>query len=218
METHQILRYTVIGSEILSFIVGLYFSNKKSVRFSKIFTIYLGILCVFEITGICLLENKSWDLNAMLYKYLAFPFQFIFLFWYLSKNINIKRSQLLLFVSIMIYLISWVLEYEFISKQKHGWMSLSFTVAGLILIILIFTYFFKLIKSEAILRFYDKQSFWICLGTLIYYLGSFPFYGMLNLLYQKSPELHLIYFQIVLLLATIMYLLFAASFIWGKEK
>jgi hypothetical protein len=218
MKAHEILRYVVIISEILAFIVGVYYYNKKSIKFSKSFVIYLGILSILDIAGLYLLKVKLWDLNALLYKYLDFPYQFIFLFWYLSKNIGVKRRKLLLFVSIIIYVVAWVLEYEFISKQKHGWMSLSFSVAGLILIILIFIYFFKLIKSEEILKFYEKQSFWICLGTLMYYLCSFPFYGMGNYLYQKSPELHLIYFQIVLLLATTMYLLFVASFIWGKEK
>ena len=218
METYKILRYIVVSSEIMAFIIGLFYYYKKTITFSKSFTIYLGIISVLEVVGLYLIEIKSWDLNATLYKYLAFPFQFGFLFWYLSKNIDVKRRELLLFVSILIYVVAWVLEYEFISKQKHGWMSLSFSVAGLILIILIFIYFFELIKSEEILKFYNKQSFWICLGTLMYYLGSFPFFGMLNYLYQKSPDLHLIYFEIVLLLATTMYLLFAASFIWGKEK
>jgi hypothetical protein len=218
METYKILRYIVISSEIIAFIVGLYYYHKKPLQLSKSFILYLGILSMLEITGTYLIGTKLWDLNASLYKYIAFPFQFTFLFWYLSKNINVKRRKLLLLVSIIIYIVSWVLEYEFISKQKHGWMSLSFTVASLNLILLIFVYFFKLIKSEEILKFYDKQSFWICFGILIHYLGSFPFFGMFNYLYQKSPELHLIYFQIVLLLATTMYLLFAASFIWGKEK
>ena len=203
---------------MLAFIVGLYYYNKKPIQFSKSFAIYLGIVSVLELTGLYLIETESWDLNAALYKFIAFPFQFIFLFWYLSKNIDIKRNRLLLLTSIILYSMAWFMEYIFIPKQKYSWMSLSFSVASLILIIWIFIYFIRLIKSEEILYFYKKQSFWVCFGTLIYYLGSFPFYGMGNYLYLKSPNLHLIYFQIVLGFAITMYLLFAASFIWGEKE
>lgn len=218
METYKILRYVVISSEVLAFAIGVFYTIQKPIKYSKIFTVYLGIVSAMEITGLYLLETKQWDLNASLYKFLAFPFQFIFLFGLLLANIKTSRYRLILLISILLYVVSWIVEYEFISKQKHGWMSLSFTVGSLILIVLLFMYFIKLIKSEDILKFYKKQSFWVGLGILIYYLGSFPFYGMFNYIYLKSPNLHLIYFQIVLILATSMYLLFAASFIWGKEK
>ncbi len=218
MEAYKILRYIVIGSETLSFVIGLYYSIQKPIKYSKVFAIYLGIVSAMEITGLYLVETKQWDFNAALYKFLAFPFQFFFLFWLLLKNIEAKRYKFLLQISVLLYLSAWIIENEFISKQKHGWMSLSFTVGSLILIILLFMYFIKLVKSDDILKFYKKQSFWVGLGILIYYLGSFPFYGMFNYIYLKSPNLHLIYFQIVLVLATTMYLLFVASFIWGKEN
>lgn len=218
MRSIELLRYSVIFCEICSFVVALIYVQKSNELLSKIFTIYLGIIVFMEIFGWYLAVNEHYNQNVLWYRYFGMPIQYIFFFWYFGQTLLSKKLNNLFILCFLSYLLSWLLEFHFLPKAFEDKMTISNTVGSLIILLLVFVFFYKLIQAKEILFFYKKQSFWISVGVLIYYLGSFPFYGAGNYLYSHNPNLYMIYIQIVFVLACIMYLLFAASFIWGKQK
>ncbi len=218
MERVEFLRNFVVFTEFLSFIIGLFFLRKLTSIHWKLFPFYLGVIFSIEVLAWYFIQKKLFDYNVYLYRFIAQPIQFFFIFWLYYKILKLKQKQLMLILFSTIYTVSWLLEYYIIPRERHASLSISFSVGSLLLLILILIYFYKLIYSAKILNFYHDRAFWVSSGILIYYLGSFPFYGLFNLLIQKYQTLHFLYFQVVLVLSSSMYLLFSASFIWGKEK
>jgi hypothetical protein len=217
MEKLNILRYLVFTSEFVAFLTGLFYFKKVNLLW-QIFCLYLGFTFIIEIISWYFILEKNTHVSVIIHRYFANPFQFMCLFWIFAKIVSNTKSGYIFLFSSMIFIVSWLLEYYFLQKSTFYWMSISYTVANIILIILVLTYFYQLITSDKILIFYNLQSFWFCLGVLIYYFATFPFFGMFNYLVEHYRNVHFIYFHIVLILDIFMYLLFAASFIWGKEK
>ena len=62
-----------------------------------------------------------------------------------------------------------------------------------------------------------NKMFYINIGIMLFYVGTLPFFGLYNLI-VKEPEIWNIYYLYFLLSNCLMYLLFTASFIWGKPK
>lgn len=217
MERIEIMRYMVFASELISSLVGILYLNKRD-GWWRVFPFCLLIIFVLDITGWYFVIQKEYQYNINLYRYVTNPFQFIYLFWIFDKIHNLKPKNILFRISSGIFIICWIIEYIFIPKVSFDWMSLSYSVNNLILILWVMYYFYKLMNSNEILLFFKKKAFWFSTGVLIYYLGTFPFYGMFNILHKNYHEIYIIYFQVVLSLDICMYLLFAASFIWGKEN
>lgn len=215
MESIELLRHCVRISEILAFVIGMFCFDKKDAIHWKLFPFYIGAVAVIELLGWYFATQKLYSENNLLYRFVGFPVQFIFLFWLLGQIIEVRYKAF--FVSTLVYVVCWILEYYFIPKEGHITMSMSFSVANLILLILVFIYFYQIINAEQLLTFYHQRSFWVSLGVLLYYLGGFPYYGLFNAL-LKNYDFFLIYTHIILVLATLMYLCFSISFIWGKEK
>jgi hypothetical protein len=217
MEKLDILRNLVFASELIAFLTGLFYFKKVN-ELWQIFCLYLGFTFIIEIISWYFILEKNTQVSVIIHRYFANPFQFMSLFWIFGKIVSKTKSRYIFLFGSMIFIVSWLFEYYFLQKSTFYWMSISYTVANIILIVLVLSYFYQLITSEKILIFYKLQSFWFCLGVLIYYFATFPFFGMFNYLVEHYRNVHFIYFHIVLILDIIMYLLFAASFIWGKEK
>ncbi len=83
--------------------------------------------------------------------------------------------------------------------------------------ILVFLEFKKQIQNDDILAFPENKMFYINIGIMLFYVGTLPFFSLYHLL-LKEPEIWNIYYLYFLISNCIMYLLFTASFIWGKQK
>lgn len=217
MGSIELLRHCVRISEVLAFIIGLFYFDRKDSLHWRYFPFYVGTVAAIELFGWYLATQKLYLYNNNLYRFIGFPVQFIFLFWLLSRIMAIKNNYKAFIISTSVYVLCWIAEYYFIPQEGHITMSISFSVANLILLILVFLYFHQLINSKQLLTFYRQRSFWVSLGILLYYLGGFPYYGLFNAL-LKNYDFFLVYTHIILALGSLMYLCFSISFIWGKEK
>jgi hypothetical protein len=56
------------------------------------------------------------------------------------------------------------------------------------------------------------------MGMILFYIGSLPFLVFINYLYDNEKVIFNYYYTYFLLSNNLMYLLFAASFIWGKPN
>src|SRR6185312_7155537 len=95
------------------------------------------------------------------------------------------------------YIISWLTDFFYFSKFHFFFYSFSYTVGNFLLLILILNFFIRLATSDAIITFRQNMLFWMSLGMLIYYLGSFPYFGLRNTIAYNYREINITYNYIV---------------------
>ena len=116
----------------------------------------------------------------------------------------------------IIYFLSFIPIELYFSKLKVVY-SFNIVIGTILLMVLIFMEFFKQIKNDDILEFSKNKMFYINIGLVLFYVGTLPFFGLYKLLI-KEIEIWNGYYLYFMVSNCIMYLLFAASFIWGKVK
>ncbi len=208
-----ILKPILLLSEIIAAVVGLVCVSKLKNSRWRFFIYYLIFIAAQETFwhfdfGI---EAK---LKQMYYAYIGIPIQYIFLYWlYGVQSLNNRK---LFTICISIYLLTY-LPIELFFKKLEVVYSLNPSVGTLFLIVFVILEFLKQIKDDSILHFRDNKMFYINLGVIMLYVGTYPlfcFYGLLRNHYREIWELYFAYFLIANI---IMYTLFAISFIWGKH-
>jgi hypothetical protein len=213
----EILRITVLTSELLAFCIGL--SKYKVLKpIWRKFCIILGISFFIDSFSMALLFSENLTFLKNFQEYVLIHFTYLSFFWLFGQLISLNRKQQFFWIVSLIYILGWIIDIFFVQKEIYYWHSFSDSIGNLFLLIFSITYFLQLIKSEQILFFYELPSFWFSLGILIFYLFTFPFFGMFNYLANNYRNIHFVYFHIVLILSIMTNLLFAASFIWGKER
>ena len=206
----------LFATEIIAFLVGVFYM--RSLKRSKfiLFVFYLGIIISSELLYDLLLKNNIKFQN--LHIYFVIPLEFLFFHW-LYYQFSTTREKRRIIVCGVIYIIAFFIERVFLNDpQKYSFSSFSYTIGNVVLLFVIFQYFIRLINSERILYFYHERLFWISCGLLLFYLGTSPYFGLNNYLYNSYPNIFWKYVYVMYFLNCSMYLLFAASFIWGKDK
>jgi hypothetical protein len=94
----------------------------------------------------------------------------------------------------------------------------SYTIGNILLLVLLLMFFIKFSKGDEVLNYRSSRMFWVCLGIMIFYIGSMPFYGMRSTIYNLNQPLFYFYWHAQFGLNYLMYILFIISFIWGREK
>ncbi len=179
----------------------------------KWFAFYLTYIFLYEVIS----THLTLDLNISIRKYFAMvqiPIEFIFFYWLFAlKSLHNKK---LFWSMCALYLLSLFIEYN-LTATLFTFKSLNNTIGSLLLFILVVLEFIKQIKSDSILNFKEDKMFYINIGVMLFYVGNMPFFGW-YLRILEFPEIWSQYYIYFLVSNCIMYLLFAASFIWGKPK
>lgn len=203
--------------EIVACITGIIYWRKIKNTVFKYFWVYLLLIVVAECIGRYFQTHNMLAVNKAYYSYFIIPSEFIFFFWLFYKcSNNIKRRLPIVFVGI--YLLAWLIDVFYLSNKSFWFYSFSYTIGNLLLLILILRFFKKLTLSDEILYFKQNVLFWISFGLLLFYLGTFPYYGLRNTLVLNYKSIYLTYSSIVIILNCMMYLMFTFSFIWGKPN
>jgi hypothetical protein len=219
MELITIIKYGLNFFELAACITGFMFWNKLKKSYWKYFPIYLAVILLTEIAGkFILLVVKDSSLNTALYSYFGMPVQFFFFFWLFYRYFkNTSKNKWPLF-SAIIYFICAVIDLIYAGKMNFFVEAFSYTVGNLLLLVLILMFFIEFINTEEILRYRSSMMFWVCLGLMVFYIGSMPFYGLRNTLFKQHPKIFYPYWYIQYGLDYLMYLFFSIAFIWGKPK
>lgn len=199
--------------EFIAMISSVLYYDKVKNTYWKWFTFYLIYIFIYEITT-CFVQSHS---NIEVINYLAFiqiPIEFIFFFWLFACK-SLERKNLF-FIAVTVYLGSFFIESQ-ISNTKFIFKSINNFIGTIILLILVILEFIKQIKSDSILLYKENKMFYINIGVILFYIGSMPFMGLYNYI-MKEPEIWNNYYIYFMLSNCVMYLLFAASCIWGKVK
>ena len=210
------LKYGIIVFELFAALVGFLTWQKTQNPYWRFFPIYLLIIAILEVFSYWFSLHSQPLIGKNIEIYFVIPFEFLFFFWLFYKN---TAQKTLIWVGIGLYLCCFFIEI-FLSEKINGYhfLSFSYSVGNIIMLVFIFQYFIKLSNSDRILYFYHERMFWVSLGLLVFWLGTFPYYGLFNFLMHQHFQLFLNYSWVMIFLDYAMYILFAVGFLWSKEK
>ncbi len=213
-EFHNILRSSLLVAQFLAALVGTFYFFRLKNSYWKWFAIYLVFIFIQEFFW----RNRSSFFGVPMkgyYIYFGTVLEWIFFYWlYALKSLKKKR---LFLVCSLIYLITIGIAI-LSSKDINQVSGLSLNVGTIILTLLVVLEFIKQIKNDDILRFRENKMFYINIAMVLFYLGSYPFHVYAKELYNEHKTIYDVYFTYFLISNCIMYLLFTASFIWGKME
>lgn len=204
--------------EIAACITGFVYFKKLRGFYWKWLPFYLLLIVLVEFTGRYLSYMNMISYNIAMYKFFGMPVQFLFFYFIFYKHEYFNDKRKWIWAGAIIYVASIVFETAFLTNKYYWFYSFSYSIGNIILLILLVSFFLKFMQSEAILNFTKNLMFWFCLGLLIYYLGSFPFWGLRNVLVQKYRNLFENYYLVSLILSYCMYLSFITGIILCKKK
>lgn len=211
----QTIFYNSINlTEGLTVLVGIFFYKSLKNTYWKWFVIYISFIAISDIFGDFGFEHSPY-IKKLYYDFFVIPIEFLFFYWLYAKN-SLKLEKLF-WTCCLIYLVFFILHFFNLDKIRSI-SSMSYTVGVFLLSIMVYLEFIKQIKSDDILNFQHNKMFYINIGILLFYVGTLPFFAFDKLLYLNNNELWSNYKTFFLLSVNIMYLLFTASFIWGKPK
>lgn len=215
LKNYLFIYVTLVG------VFGLLYTRKQPKNYWTTFPWFLIGVGIMDGAGLLInyIFAESYPkLNFYYYQLFVIPFQVIYYFWLINRNIVNNRKAY--YIGTVIFAVSVIVEcFTLVKLDGYYFNSFSYMVANLLMLGHILRYFYQLSKNDRILFFYKERMFWVSLGLLIFWLGSLPFFGIFNYLVFNYPTLHIFYFKVVLIFNYIMYTCFLISFIWAaKEK
>lgn len=210
-EVHLKLNNTLVFIQLIAAITGVFYFNKIKDSHWKWFSIYLIIVfcqeCFWKFNVTYSREGKF-----IYYTYVGVTIEYLFFYW-LYANKSQKRKKLFILVT-LIYIFTLSISTFFFSVYEIH--SISINMGSIFLICLIILEFIKQIKSDDILKFKENKMFYINLGLILFYVGSYPFHVFGKELYENYRYIWNGYNTYFLATNCLMYMLFTTSFIWGK--
>ncbi len=209
-EMHHIL----LGIQLLCALVGLFYIKELKNSYWKWFPVYLTFIFAQDIFW-TLRPSEMRDFSEEYYAFVGIPVQYLFLFWlYAYKSLN---NEKLFYSFALIYLLTYIPTELYLGKIDLVY-SINLTVGTILLAFLVVMEFLKQIKNDNILEFRKNKMFYINIGVILFYIGTYPFFAFENVLSQE-PYIALWngYYLYFLLSNYSLYLMFTASFIWGKH-
>lgn len=217
MDSITLIQTGLYFLELSACVTGFVYWKKIRHTYWRWFPVYLGVIVMVELTAMYIsMVVRDRQLNSDLYRFFGIPIQFLFFYLLFYKYLENTREKRWPLIATACYLVSWIA--DLIYFRKIGFLSFSYTMGNTILLVLLFLFFIKFINSEEILKYRSSLMFWVCLGLLVFYLGTFPFFALRNTLYKSYKDVFYVYWYISFVLNYIMYILFAIAFIWGKPK
>lgn len=207
------LIYTAQFFEAGAAVVGFIYYNKVRSTFWKWFPFYLVLTFAVDFSG----NFMPPRMNLHFFNNFGIPMEFLFFIWLFGQAFKNTSYRRLPGICLVLYLLSLATDMIFIRNQHHAFYWFSYMVGNLLLLVLILCYFLKLVTSDGILTFWKSMMFWVCLGLLLFYLGTFPYYGLYDKIAYDSnfKNVRSTYLHIFPVLCSLMYLMFAISFVWG---
>ncbi|MGB8190776.1 MAG: hypothetical protein WCF67_02600 [Chitinophagaceae bacterium] len=214
----SIIRWGLNFFEILACVTGFVYWSKWRHSYWKWFPVYLAVIVLVELTGKYLWLNENIELNISLYKYFGIPVQFLFYFWLFNKYFRSYKENKWPAIGAAIYIISALVDVIYLNKEKFWFSSFSYMVGNIILVVLIMIFLIRMTASGDLLEYKTNLMFWVCIGLLIFYLGTLPFYGLRNYLFAEYHEVFRKYWYIQFGFGYLMYISFVIGFVCSRQR
>jgi len=210
---HPTLSKVLLIIQFFTALIAFVFFIRNNKSYWRWFSFYLIFIFIQEVVWTYNPELLGFK-KQVYYAFCGIPIQYLFLFWLFAFK-SLKNSLLYSLFSI-IYIASY-LPIELFYKKLDIVYSLNLTIGTLLIAFLAVLEFIKQIRSDDILKFKENKMFYITIGVILFYIGTYPFWVFYDVLSQEPYlEVWNIYYLYFLISNCIMYLLFLASFIWGK--
>lgn len=203
----------LVAAELLAAVTGFVTWHKWKHSYFKWLVIYLGIIAFMDIVYYTVYKFHYLDAAGII-KTIQPAIEILFISWFFYKTLAAPASKLP-FAGAAFYLLALLLEKTMLKNNAYYFQSLSYTVGTLFILLYLIIFFTQLVRSKNIVTFKQLTIFWVACGMLVFYLGTFPFYGLYNEL-AKDIDLFIAVAWVATSLNYCMYLLFTAGFIWGK--
>lgn len=106
-----------------------------------------------------------------------------------------------------------------IFSHNHFFKFVNVLIASPLLCIWTIVYLFEVIKQDEEFEIFRNPMFWISLGNLLFFSGSFFSYGFGNyMLYKEQKETAESIFWIARILNILLYILYFIGFTWDKRR
>ncbi len=218
------LDYSFYFSEILAAISGLIYAKYQGDKASRYFVFFLCITVVVETYGMLSINFLNWSFleaysnskfiisNLWVYNvYYVFNYA-VYTFFFRSYLVNNLRRNLLLIIT-TIYFFSALVNL-FYSDVLFESYSLYTTIFGTLLILLsVFLYFYEMIKSDKILKFYKNVAFYIAIGSIIFHVCTAPLFIFSKYFKTINNEFLNVYYIILPIAIIFMYTCYILGFI-----
>lgn len=209
-----ILSKTVPFFELACMLIAISQFKKVKDSYWKWFVFYLIFIVIVEFFSYFFLQFSP-NLRKYFFDLFVIPVEFIFFYWlYAKKSL---QNEKLFKICCFIYLAFFIV-HLFILDSIRIISSMSYTIGVLLLAIMVYLEFIKQIESDEILNYKTNKMFYINVGVLLFYVGTLPFFAFDKLLFENNKYLWNLYYCFFLVSVNVMYILFAASFLWGKQK
>jgi hypothetical protein len=218
MNTISAIQKVLYVTEFIAFVTSVVLLKKYRGTVWKYFPVYLAFIVLGEQLGNYLNNIENYRLKGYLINYALIPAEFLFFYFIYYSTAASRNAKRLVLVCLLVYILAFFTDYLYFSNKEYYFMSFSYSVGNLVLLVLIISYFVQLSGSNKVIKFSQSLQFWVSLGLLIFYLGTFPYFGLLFLLYDKFRDVYYVYSVIMLICNCLMYLLFITGLICSKTN
>lgn len=214
LELQKHLSQLLMGIEFISALVGFIYFFKLKRSYWKWFSVYLVVIFIQEYFWYGNNTSYFGITKNEYYAFFGIPIQYLFFYWLYALK-SLKNKWLFLFCTTL-YLVTLPIAPYF--EKLNIVYSINLNVAILLIILLLALEFIKQIKNDNILYFKENKMFYLNVGMVVFYIGSYPFQAFSEILFKQHFPIWDVYYTYFLVANCIMYLSFSASFIWGKQE
>ncbi len=167
-----ILDITYISYIITASLFFVFFKNNKNRR-----SIIILIYTLYSFLNDLVIERRLLAVSNIPDSFLLSLFtivEFFFLFYYLNTLLNNRKIKIfLLFGSIVFGFLALINLYKNFILKTTSLDTIPIAVSSIVLISGSIFYLFETIQKPEITFVYSKQSFWVVVGIMIYFSGTF---------------------------------------------
>jgi hypothetical protein len=216
MRTLLTLKECIVFAEAMAAVAGFITWRKWKGSYYQWLPFYLAAITICECVGYYLGAAKNYEALKILYSWFVIPLEISFICWIFYKRMP-ERSTIIISLWLF-YLLLLGLDFFYFNSKDYILMSVSYTAGNAIILFLVLAFFSRLMSGSGILYFKSDILFWVSAGLLLFYLGTFPYYCLYNIMAKQYMPVFIGYTWVMICLNYIMYLLFTAGFIWGKAR
>jgi hypothetical protein len=207
---YQVLAYIYITIVIISFLCSLISFRLHYPFHLKLFSVFLGITALTEITANFLLTPLHLNSNYPVYN-IFLVIQFPFLAFYFKQVITSKAFRKGINTFFLCYPVLWLVIILFV-YGLNKWNSYGIMAGDLFVIAFAGRYLYELFTAEQLISFRKNSEFWIAIAIIFYSCCELPIMGILNFLVRDwNNTLKLL--TILQLLNIIMYSIFIYAYL-----
>jgi hypothetical protein len=211
------LKFGIKIMEGLACIVGFLCWARLYPKFWRTFPFYLLIIVCCEFAGWYMNKHGIFKPAKLMYSYFVIPLEFLFMHYLYYHSLAKEFRKTVLVISV-IFVLAFVVEYTFLMNVKWMWMSLTYIIGSVTILILSVIYLLQLVSKAKVAQYKREAFFWVNLGLMLFYVGTFPFYATINYLYKVNIPLFYGLSWAMIISNYLMYSLFVVGFLCFRKR